>query len=217
LFPYHIFMLLTNLWSRSFYRLRVDGKKNIPRKGSCIIVSNHPGKLWIDLMILPALWPIRRPIMVTYADPKNSTNKKVPKVMAWGARVFPVIASGQRGKGTGMKAAREILRSLEREEAVFLMLSGEVSWTGRINQPRSAVSWIALRSGVPVVPCAILGTYDVWPRWQEKPNLTGKVTIRFGKPFTLHDHQLKRMKDDLVLEAGERIKNEVENLQQLGH
>ena len=217
MFAYHIFMLVTNLWLRLFYRLRVDGKGNIPHTGPCIIVSNHPGKLWADLMTLPALWPIRRPITVTYADPKNNKNKKIPKLMTWGARVFPVIASGQRGKGAGMKAAREILRSLHRGEAVFLMLSGEVSWTGRINQPRSAVSWIALRSGAPILPCAILGTYDVWPRWQDKPNKIGKVTVRFGEPFTLLDHKIKNIKEDSILNAGERIKSEVEKLQLLGH
>jgi len=210
-------MLVTNIWIRTLYRLRVHGKQNIPRQDACIIVANHPGKLWADLMIMPALWPYRRPISVAYADPQKSKNKKVPKLMTWGAKVFPTIISGQRGKGTALKATREILRALKEDEAVFMMLAGEVSWHGRVNPSRPAVPWIALRTGVPVLPCAIIGTYDVWPRWREKPSLTGKVTIRFGQPFTLKGSSSKRIKDDMVLDAGYRIKSEIESLQALGH
>jgi 1-acyl-sn-glycerol-3-phosphate acyltransferase len=181
------------------------------------LVANHPGKLWADLMILPALWPNRRPVTVTYADPKKVKNKNTPKLMTWGSKVFPVIASGMRGNGTGLKATREILRSLAGGELVWLMLSGEVSWTGRINQPRPAVSWITLKSGVPVLPCAVIGTYDVWPRWQEKPNKTGKVTIRFGKPFRINDKQHKRIDDHMLFDVGQRIKSEIELLQKIGH
>jgi 1-acyl-sn-glycerol-3-phosphate acyltransferase len=166
---------------------------------------------------MPVLWPSRRPISVAYADPSKNKNKQASKLMTWGARVFPTIISGQRGKGAALKATREILRALKGGEAVFMMLAGEVSWTGRINQPRPAVPWIALRSGVPVLPCAIIGTYDFWPRWREKPHMTGKVTIRFGEPFTLNDTPPKRIKDEMVVEAGERIKNEIEFLMAMGH
>jgi 1-acyl-sn-glycerol-3-phosphate acyltransferase len=210
-------MFITSIWVRTLYRLRVKGAKNIPTQGPCIIVANHPGKLWADLMIMPALWPKRRPISVAYADFKKSKNKKVPKLMSWGAKVFPTIVSGRRGKGTALKATREILRVLKNGEAVFMMLSGEVSWTGRINDHRPAVPWTALKSGVPVLPCAIIGTYDVWPRWREKPRLTGKVTIRFGEPFTLNRKNSKRIKDVMVDAAGDQIKSEISNLFALGH
>lgn len=217
MFPYHVFMLFTNIWARTLYRLKVRGLQNVPTQGPCLIVANHPGKLWADLMIMPALWPKRRPISVAYVDFKKNSNKNVPKVMKWGAKIFPTIVSGSRGKGTALKATREILRALKTGEAVFMMLSGEVSWTGRIGDSRPAVPWTALRSGVPVLPCSILGTYDVWPRWREKPRLTGKVTIRFGEPFVLNGAGSRRITDEMVESAGNQIKSELAGLFALGH
>jgi 1-acyl-sn-glycerol-3-phosphate acyltransferase len=215
--PYHFFMIITNIWARTLYRLRVYGKEFVPRRGPCIIVANHYGKLWADLMILPALWPRRRPISVTYAMPqRTSKSKQIPRVMSWGAKVFPIIVSGPRGKGTALKASRQIMRALKDGEAVFMMLTGEVSWHGRLGEPRPAVPWIALRSGVPLLPCGIIGTYDVWPRWREKPSLTGKVTVRFGRPFTLKDSPIKKITDEMVDDAGQRIQNEIEHLLAMG-
>lgn len=214
MFRYHLFMLFTNLWARTCYRLRVEGKENVPRTGRCVIVANHAGKMLVDLVLFPALWPRRRPVLVMYWQPKAG---RAPRTMVWGASVFPVIIAGQRGRGTALKATREILRALDGEEAVFMMLEGEVSWHGRLNPPRPAPAWVALRSGALVVPCAILGTYDAWPRWQEKFHRTGKITVRIGQPFTLTDSPPQRITPEMLERAGERITNEIRCLLEMGH
>jgi 1-acyl-sn-glycerol-3-phosphate acyltransferase len=208
--PYHLFMLVTNIWTRTLFQMRVHGRKNVPRQGPLLLVGNHFGKLWVDLAVLPALWGVRRPVMTTYGTLRG--NKKTPRPLSMGASVFRMITAGPRGQGTGIKAAREILRELDAGEAVFMMLAGEVSWHGRLNEPRPAVAWTAIKSGVPVLPCAILGTYDIWPRWQEKANLTGKITVRFGTPFKLVETEPDRITSEMVDEGGQRIKKEIQKL-----
>jgi 1-acyl-sn-glycerol-3-phosphate acyltransferase len=205
-----MFMLITNIWTRSLYRMRVYGRKNIPRKGPLLLAVNHFGKLWIDMSILPALWGVRRPVMTTYGNLRG--NRQAPRPLSIGASVVRVISAGPRGQGTGVKAAREILKALEENEMVVLYQSGEVSWHGRLNHPRSAVAWTALKSGVPILPCGISGTYDIWPRWQEKPNLTGRIKIRFGMPIKLSDTPPKRITSDMVEEGGKKIKAEIQKL-----
>lgn len=211
---YHLFMLFGNIWFRTLYGMRVRGKKNIPAQGSCLIVANHAGKLWIDLGILAALWPKRKPIMVMYGLPRQGG--KVPKTMAIGNKIFPTIVSGSRGQGGAVGATRKILRALNNGETVMMMASGEVSWHGRLNQARPAAPWTALRTGVPVLPVAIMGTYDIWPRWQANPKRTGKITIRIGEPFTLSDGPQRRVSEEKILEAGTRITNEIQALIDMG-
>jgi 1-acyl-sn-glycerol-3-phosphate acyltransferase len=196
-------MLLTGLWFRTFYGLRVKGKHNLPREGACLIVANHFGRLWIDMGILPALWPKRRPVMVMYSLPRKEEDRegyKTSRLMIWGGKVFPTIVAGPRALGKGLKATREIITALENDQAVMTYLAGEVSWHGRLQSEREAVPWLALRSGVPIVPCSIYGTYDIWPRWEKKPNLTGRITA-----------------PEMLKEAGERVTNEVQTLLDQGH
>jgi 1-acyl-sn-glycerol-3-phosphate acyltransferase len=216
---YHLFMLLSNLWARSQYGLRVKGKGNIPQQGPYLIVANHFGRLLADLVLMPALWPKCRPVLVGYGIPRQENKGKleVPRTMVWGSKVFPIIVAGPRALGKGMKAVREILKSFKNDQAVLMMISGEVSWHGRLNSAREAVPWIALRSGVPVLPCSIYGTYDIWPRWEKKPKLTGKITVRIGQPFTLADGPQRKPSPEMFQDAGNRITSEIQQLLDMGH
>ena len=211
---YHLFMLATNLWARTAYRMRVVGKEHVPTTGRCIVVANHPGKLLADLAIFPALWPRRRPVLIAYGQ---MTGRGAPRTMAWGAKVFPMIVAQPRGSGNAVAATLEIVRALEREEAVFFMPEGEVSWTGRLNSARPAAAWAALRTNAPILPIGLIGTHDIWPRWQEKMSRTGKITVRIGKPFTLANARPQRITPEMLDQAGERIMDEIRKLWEMGH
>ena len=46
---------------------------------------------------------------------------------------------------------------------------------------------LALRTGAPIVPVGIAGSFDVWPRGQKLPHPGGRVIARVGAPFRLAD------------------------------
>jgi glycosyltransferase involved in cell wall biosynthesis len=53
---------------------------------------------------------------------------------------------------------------------------------------RAAVEpWLALRTGAPIVPVGISGSYERWPRGQKLPHPGGHVAVRVGSPFRLAD------------------------------
>lgn len=218
---YHLFMLFSNVWARSQYGLRVKGKGNIPQQEACLIVANHFGRLLADLVLLPALWPRCRPVLVSYGMPreKNRRQFNTPRLFTWGtkAKIFPTIVAGPRLFGKGMVAARQILKSFKNNQAVMMMISGEVSWHGRLNPARETVSWFALRGGVPILPCSIYGTYDIWPRWEKKPKLFGRITVRIGEPLYLAEGPQRHISDEMVQDAGNRITGELQRLLDLGH
>jgi 1-acyl-sn-glycerol-3-phosphate acyltransferase len=46
---------------------------------------------------------------------------------------------------------------------------------------------LALRTGAPIVPVGVSGSYERWPRGQRLPRPGGRVTVRVGSPFRLAD------------------------------
>jgi 1-acyl-sn-glycerol-3-phosphate acyltransferase len=90
--------------------------------------------------------------------------------------VFPV-RRGQQDEEAFITA----FRILARGGAVVMYCEGGRSRTGQLAaEARPGIGRLALESGVPVVPVAILGSYQVrnWKRFQFP-----KVTVQFGTPF----------------------------------
>jgi 1-acyl-sn-glycerol-3-phosphate acyltransferase len=106
---------------------------------------------------------------------------------------------------------------LARGGAVVMYCEGGRSRTGSLaDRARPGIGRLALESGAPVVPLAILGSYKVrnWKRL-EFP----KVTVQFGKPFKFEvvretTRELQQEAADYIFE---RIKQLHGELQRLGH
>src|SRR5947209_20500063 len=104
----------------------------------------------------------------------------------------------------------------DRGGEVVMYCEGGRSRTGEIGQARPGIGRLALESGVPVVPVAILGSYQVrnWKRL-EFP----KVTIWYGKPFRCEriEQPTKEQQQQAAELILERIKALHSKLERLGH
>lgn len=205
------------LWARIFYRYRAEGVENIPLEGPYIIVLNHPGKLLVDgffawLAILKRRTPVVIIPSLLFRLRRRGHNwfvlilRYVPKFL----RAIRV----RRGGDTPAASKQMMLDVLREGHAIFLTPEGEVSWHGRLNPLRPGAASIALRAHVPIVPVGISGSYDIWPRWAARPHLTGKITVRVGKPFYLGDAPLDRDKIEYALleQSSARIRDEISKL-----
>jgi 1-acyl-sn-glycerol-3-phosphate acyltransferase len=90
----------------------------------------------------------------------------------------------------GARAAQEML-----EGALVLLRSGELfgiypegtrSPDGRLYRARPGVGWLAINSGLPVIPVGMIGTDRVLPPGRVIPRL-GRIEIRIGKPMIFDD------------------------------
>jgi 1-acyl-sn-glycerol-3-phosphate acyltransferase len=91
--------------------------------------------------------------------------------------VFPV-----RRYQIDPQAVRTVLRRLGAGHGIMIYVEGERTWDGRLQPPRLGTIRLLLKAGVPVIPCRIEGSYEVWPRWHRKVR-PGIVRVSFGKPL----------------------------------
>ncbi len=166
---YNILRLLVRVILRTAFRLRVSGVDNIPVSGGVIIAPNHISNL--DPPVIGCALPDNRRIrfMAKIELFKNPVVRWV--VTALGA--FPV----RRGMAD-RTAIRNALALLEEGGTVGIFPEGTRSKTGVLGRAEPGLGMIAVKAGVPVVPCAVTGTNKLFRGGHILP----RFTVRFGAP-----------------------------------
>jgi 1-acyl-sn-glycerol-3-phosphate acyltransferase len=156
-------------YSLLVFRLRAIGTENVPN-GAVILTPNHGS--FMDHMFTGGL--LRR--RVRFMAKSQLFQPGIANYIFSHGGVFPV----RRGHHDE-EAFETAFRLLGRDEAVVMYPEGGRTRTGEIaEQARPGVGRLALESGAPVVPVAIVGSHQVrnWKRLQFP-----RVTVQFGKPF----------------------------------
>src|SRR4051812_42690352 len=154
-----------------WFRLGRIGREHIPASGPAIIASNH--RSFLDPFVIAVM--ARRPI---YFVAKKELFLFHP-VVSWllsALGAFPIDrgASDQESMAT----ARTIL---DRGDIVLMFPEGTRIRPGALGRPKRGVGRLALETGAPVVPVAVIGTEAVRDGWRIRPH---KVRIRAGRALT---------------------------------
>lgn len=172
---YRGFQTLVRVTSRLFLpSVRVTGGEHVPSEGACLVVANHQSVL--DPILIQSF--CRRPLHTM----TKSTQFGTP-ILGWLLREH-LLAFPVRRYQVDPQAVRVALRRLAQGRAVGVYVEGERSWDGVLQPPRLGTLRLLLKAGVPVIPCAISGSYDVWPRWGGGVR-RAPVRIAFGPPVPL--------------------------------
>ena len=83
-------------------------------------------------------------------------------------------------------AMKIVIERLKRGAAVIIFPEGARTDDGQLGDFRSGFSLIAKRAGVSVVPVAIVGAYECWPRTRFFPR-PGRIRVEFGKVLTAEE------------------------------
>ena len=153
-----------------YFRLSRIGREHIPAEGPVILASNH--RSFLDPFILATI--ARRPLYYV-AKEELFTNR----FTAWllnNLGAFPV----RRGEGDAdmIDTAKAILG---RGDIVLIFPEGTRIRPGALGRPHRGVGRLALETGAPVVPVAIIGTEAVRKGWRIRPH---KVRVRVGRALT---------------------------------
>ncbi|MFF3765465.1 lysophospholipid acyltransferase family protein [Streptomyces sp. NPDC001922] len=163
---------------RLLFRPRIEGLEHVPEEGAAIVAGNHLS--FSDHFLMPAILR-RRITFLAKAEYFTGPGLKGRLTAAFfrSAGQIPVDRSG--GKA-GQNAIREGLGVLRKDELLGIYPEGTRSHDGRLYKGRVGVASMALQAQVPVVPCAMVGTFEIQPPGRVLPRIK-RVTIRFGEPM----------------------------------
>jgi glycerol-3-phosphate dehydrogenase (NAD(P)+) len=153
-----------------YFRLSRIGREHVPESGPVIFAANH--RSFLDPFVIATI--ARRPMY--YVAKEELFRNRLTSWWLNALGAFPV----RRGQGDAdmLDTAREILA---RGDAVLMFPEGTRIRPGALGRPRRGVGRLALESGAPVVPVAVIGTEAIRKGWRIRPH---KVRIRIGRPLT---------------------------------
>jgi 1-acyl-sn-glycerol-3-phosphate acyltransferase len=159
-------------------RPKVEGLENVPQSGPAILASNHLAVM--DSFYLPL---VERRRITFLAKSEYFTGKGFK---GWWSRWF-FTAVGQvpidRSSADAAQAALDTAKRVLGEGKLLGMYpEGTRSPDGRLYKGKTGLARLALETGVPVIPVAMIGTNKVNPPGTSMLRF-GKVTVRFGKPM----------------------------------
>jgi 1-acyl-sn-glycerol-3-phosphate acyltransferase len=164
--------------ARVAFRPTIEGREHVPRSGPVILAANHLS--FLDSFVIPLMSP--RPVVFL----AKAEYFEQPGLSGWLSRtcftamgVVPVRRGSHRSAQAALDQALDVLAE---GHAFGIHPEGSRSRDGRIYRGRTGVAWLALASGAPVVPVAVLGTDRIQPVGARLPR-PGRITVRYGHPL----------------------------------
>jgi 1-acyl-sn-glycerol-3-phosphate acyltransferase len=158
---------------RWLFDLRIRGIERLPASGPFIVAANHHN--YVDGVVLGAALP--RPIAFVVMPRVFNASPLHP---AFHRRIGSIPVSLER---PDPGAIRRVLRVLESGRVIGIFPEGPFSHEGRLVPGQPGVAMIALRSGMPVVPAAIDGTYEALVGRRFYVPRRHPLSVCFGAPM----------------------------------
>ncbi len=156
------------------WRPKVEGTEHVPTRGAAILASNHLS--FADHFFMPMA--LDRPVFFLG---KSDYFEGWKRHFFENAGVMPVHRQGGNAGEASLRKGQEILDS---GRLLGIYPEGTRSPDGKLYRGKTGPVRLALRSRVPLIPVAMIGTFEVMPAGQSMPRLH-EVGVRFGKPLDL--------------------------------
>ncbi len=174
---YGFFHYLAESLHGMWFRGDVAGQENFPETGPFLIAANHASHL--D----PPLVGCHVSRQMRFFARKSLWNNRT---LGWWLDQIETIPVERDSGDVG--AIRRVLQALAEQRAVVLFPEGTRSKDGHLQKPTAGVGLMACKTGVPVVPCRIFGSFEAFGKGTALPRFGTPVSIVFGAPITAAEY-----------------------------
>jgi 1-acyl-sn-glycerol-3-phosphate acyltransferase len=173
-------------------RVHTVGLENLPQAGGGVLAPNHESMLDIPLLCFlghPLCWLSKEEV------------GKLPFI-GWSMRAMGCYFVKRNRSGHDINVMKDVEDGLKRGASIVIFPEGTRTRTGKLLPFKKGAFKTAQNSGVPIIPIAITGTYQIAPPGQW-PSRGHSVTVRIGSPMffspeeTLESAQ-KRYRENLI-------------------
>lgn len=164
---------VVRVFTTLFFDLRTYGRGNVPAAGGVLLVANHQS--YLDPMVIAV--QLRRP--VSFMARSGLFSNPMFSWLIRNLHAFPV----RQGQGD-VGAVKEAIHRLQEGCVLNIYPEGSRTETGQLGPMERGVALVIRRAGVPVVPVAIDGSFQAWPKGRAlfRPY---PIRVLYGPPMDL--------------------------------
>lgn len=155
------------------FRIKIEGRENIPKKGGFILASNHVS--YID----PIAVGVASPRRVSFMAKEELFVRPLTSWFMGTLETFPV-----KRDSADLSAIKEAIRRLKKGQGLVLFPEGSRRFDDGPGEPYPGIGFLAAKLNVPVIPVFIKGTDVALPRGA-KFIKSARVSVFLGKQISI--------------------------------
>ena len=182
LLPDSLVRLVLWMVTHSFYRIRIDGRENVPETGGALFVSNHMSFIDAILLIASIDRPIRFLIFKDIYD--------LPFVRPFAKLIRAIPISSELRPREMVQTLRQASATIRSGEIVCIFAEGQITRIGQMLPFRRGMERIMKGVDAPIIPVnldGVWGSVFSFERgrflWKMPRAIPYPVTVSFGKPM----------------------------------
>lgn len=166
-------------------KVHVHGIEHIPKEEPVLFVSNHQGNF--DIPVILSKVP-RKTGFISKIEVM-----KLPMIRSWMTHLDCVFLD-RKDRRQAVKSISAGAESLKNGHSLVIFPEGTRSKGEPVQEFKTGSFKLATKSGVPIIPVTIEGTHAMM---ESKNNriTPGEVSITFGEPLRIHQHEKISMAD----------------------
>ena len=165
---YDVLWVLCRTLGVSLLGFRVRFAQPVPPSGGLLVLSSHQSHL--------------DPLLLGLASPRRLANLARSSLFhfkPFGMLITALDAVPINREASTVAALKTVIKKLQSGAAVVIFPEGTRTATGQLGELKSGFALMAKRAGVPIMPVAIVGAWECWPRTRLLPR-TGRIRLEFG-------------------------------------